>query len=469
MKTLLIVLVAIAAFWATDASTQKKVNFGGTNHWLYAYGTADGNNTGGTWYLPATNIRPPVAHYHLNPSLVASQINALRTSGQNAYVIFLYNSDIGSCEFSSCDDGVPDGTWGEVIDNSWSSMRPQHRANLKSVVGSALDAGFSRIYVRFGYNNSPESWQHWSEKRYSMAWNFIVDARNAAIEAVSSRGLSHMLGHPQYLLMFDLGAEFGGLSGGQLQPFIWRLWADYTYSFGVEDTVGFSFAWAPGRFAVQRDLLQSTGVMPIHWAFDIYDGADSALSSIYSEMGPLRNQPIHFFETYFNDPITASELQTALVQNEFLNVQAIGQWPVVRGTNSGHFTQSAVDALSTPWTFSNYSSALAVRKIHISGTNADILALRDTNCGATTTWPCTVHVKWGSPAPGKHYGIYLRTLLGTALVHCVTAAGQEDVTWISLYPYYVFDVYEVDGWCTHPNPNPGSVKLASAEATPFGY
>jgi hypothetical protein len=186
-------------------------------------------------------------------------------------------------------------------------------------------------------------------------------------------------------------------------------------------------------------------------------------------MGPLRNQPIHFFETYFNDPITASELQTALVQNEFLNVQAIGQWPVVRGTNSGHFTQSAVDALSTPWTFSNYSSALAVRKIHISGTNADILALRDTNCGATTTWPCTVHLKWGSPAPGKHYGIYLRTLLGTALVHCVTAAGQEDVTWISLYPYYVFDVYEVDGWCTHPNPNPGSVKLASAEATPFGY
>lgn len=464
----LVFLILIAGSSSVDA--QKRINFGGTNHWLYAYGTADGHNTGGSWYIPALNLRPTVAHYHLNSGLVNSQINALRASGQNAYVIFIWNKDIGVCEFSSCNDGVADGVWGEVIDHSWAAMRPQHRANLKAMVGQALDAGFSRIYIRFGYNGDAPQWPSWDENRYQKAWNFIVDARGAAIEAVVSRGLTSRLAHPQSLLMFDLGAEDGGLTGGQRQAFMKRLWQDYTYTFGVDDTVGFSFAWAPGRFTTQRNLLQTTGVLPKHWAFDIYDGIGSALSSIYSEMGSLRNQPVHILETFFNNASISSQVASALTSNDLLNVHLIAQWPLYAGFNHGHFSSGAVDSLITTGTFTNYAPRLATRKMHISATNANIFSVRDINCAATSSWPCSVRIQWGNPPSGRRYGIYINTPSGTSLVHCETSAGQSTVSWISLNPSYVFDVYEINaGSCSHPNPNSGAIKRASTEATPFGY
>lgn len=470
MRLVAKILLLCVALAASNVEAQKKINFGGTNHWLYSYGTADGNNTGGTWYVPALNLRPTVAHYHLNPGLVNSQINALRASGQNAYVIFIWNKDVGICEFGACNDGVADGVWGEVIDHSWGIMRPQHRANLKAIVGQALDAGFSRIYIRFGYNGDSPSWSFWDEGRYQKAWNFIVDARTAAIEAVASRGLTSKLAHPRNLLMFDLGAEDGGLTGGQRQAFMARLWSDYTFTFGVDDTLGFSFAWAPGRFTIQRNLLQTTGILPKHWGFDIYEGMGSALSSIYSEMGSLRNQPIHLLETYFNNASMSSQVSSALASNELLNIHLIAQWPLNAGFNHGHFSQQAVDSMVTTGTFTNYLPQLAARKMHISATNANVLGLRDVDCAATLSWPCSVRLHWGSPPSGRRYGIYINTPSGTSLVHCVTSAGQTNVSWISLNPSYVFDIYEINSSsCGHPSPNVGAILRASAEATPFGY
>lgn len=254
-----------------------------------------------------------------------------------------------------------------------------------------------------------------------------------------------------------------------MQPFVKRLWQDYTFSFGVDDTVGFSFAWAPGRFPIQRNLYLETGVMPRHWAFDIYEGVDAALASVYSEMGSFRNQPIHLMESYFNEPSVANGLTVALAQNEFLNIQSVGQWPVLRGFNHGHFSRAAVDALSTSSTFTNYLPIIAARKMFFSSTDANILGVRDVSCGTTTGWPCSIRLKWTSPPPGKVYGIYVRTTGGLGLVHCVTSASEADITWISLYPYYVFEVHEILGWCNHPNPNPGAQLVASVEATPFGY
>lgn len=80
-RQLVVVVTASILMFALPATAGKRVNFGGTNHWLYAYGTADGLNTNYSWYLPVLNLRPTVAHYHLAPSTVASQIQALRGSG----------------------------------------------------------------------------------------------------------------------------------------------------------------------------------------------------------------------------------------------------------------------------------------------------------------------------------------------------------------------------------------------------
>ena len=73
---------AVLLFVCADAIAAKRANFGGTNHFLYAYGTTDGTNPNNTWYTPANNLRTPVGQYHLAPKLVSSQIYSMKASGQ---------------------------------------------------------------------------------------------------------------------------------------------------------------------------------------------------------------------------------------------------------------------------------------------------------------------------------------------------------------------------------------------------
>ncbi len=458
---------ALLLFACADVSAAKRANFGGTIHFIHSYGTTDGTNPNNTWYVPAQNLRTPVAFFHLNPKRVLTQINSLKASGQNAYGIILHHSNIGDCEYNACNDGIYDGVWGEVIDNSQAGLRPQHRSNLGLVVGAALDAGFRRIYIRFAKNSSPESWTQWNETRYQQVWNFIVDARNVARAEVDRRGLSHLYASPNSILIFDLGGESGGLSGGQLEPFMVRLWQDYVYSFGNDDTVGYSMAWAPGRFTRMKNLLATTGVLPKMWGVDIYDNMTTGFGQMYNEMGPLRNQPIHLIETYFNRAQAAQEAQAALNQNEFLNVAFFGQWPTAPG--AAHFSRPIVDSLTTTTTFSNYlSTMLGVRKMHITSSNADFLGVKDIDCTTKVSFPCSVGLRWSAPPSGKKYGIYIRIPGGTSLVQCETAAGSSTIPWISLNPDYKFDIYEINATaCNHPSPNPGAILRATAEATPF--
>lgn len=468
MKSLtMLFAAAMLLATATDAHATKRTAYGGTNHFLYAYGTTDGTNPNDTWYVPAQNLRTPVGGYHLNSWLVDTQISAMAASGQNAYSIVIQNSNIGDCEFDACNDGVYDGVWGEVIDNTQYAMRAQHRANLKAIVGKALDSGMRRIYIRFGYNSSPESWPMWNEVRYQQVWNFIVDARNAAREEVAARGLTHLYPSPHNILIFDLGLEGGGLTGGQRPAFMTRLWQDYTYTFGNDDTLGYSIAWAPGRFNGLRNLLAATGTLPKMWGVDIYDNMTSYLGQMYAEMGSLRNQPVHLLETYFNRGQTATEIQSALNQYEFLHLGFLGQWPTSPG--SAHFSRSVVDSLTTTGTFSSYLPLMATRKMHITSQNADILGVRDVDCTTKASFPCSVNLRWGQPPSGRKYGIYIRLPGGGhSLVHCDVSARSSTVTWISTYPRYLFDVYEINAPnCSHPNPNPGAILRTTAEATPY--
>ena len=458
-------LVPFLLLATPPAQADKGVPFGGTDHFLYAYGSADGS--GANWYLPAQNLRTPIGGYHLDPTKVDAQIMGLAASGQHAYTLVLHNNELGPCETGACNDGVPDGVWGEVLDNSWGVMRPQHRSNFKAILGRALDSGIRRIYIRFGYNSSPDSWSRWDEVRYQKAWNFIVDVHRAAHEVVDSRGLSSLYGFPSSLLIFDLGLEDGGLDGGQRPAFMTRLWQDYTYTYGTDDTLGFSIAWAPGRFTALRKLLAATGQLPRMWGVDIYDNLDDGLGQLYAEMGSLRNQPVHLLETYFNRGQTAIEAKNALNRNEFLHLALLGQWPTTPG--GGHFSRTVVDALTSSTTFSNYTSLLATRRMHFTSGDADALGVRDIDCTTKPVFPCNVRLRWRAAPGGRRYGIYIRQPTGGhALVHCETSAGISTIPWISTNSPYRFDLYEItSASCAAPEPNPGAILRTTAEATPF--
>ncbi|MBK8256631.1 MAG: hypothetical protein IPK82_28665 [Polyangiaceae bacterium] len=424
------------------------INFGGTNHWVYDHGTADPKNTNNSWYLPALNLRSTVATMEHDMAVVYNQMVALRNSGQTAYVIPIWHKNL-AFDLKAPIDGLADGVWGNVVDHSTGAMHPQHRANLEQLVTWAVQLGFERIVVRFFYNGDPNLWTAWDKAAYHNARGFIFDAREAAWHAFNMAwGKRAYPSHP--VMLFDLGGEQAGINQGQMGAFIQTLWSEYTSNFGTSDTLGFSFAWAPGRFTTQLGWLSNTGVLPERWAFDIYDGMGAALGQIHTEMGPLRNQPIDIMETYFNDPGTSAQIETALDSMPLLNVDSLMQWPVAAGES--HFTPAAVAAQNTNTTFSNYFQLVTSSRLYVTSDNADVMGFSNLTCG-TGIVPCNVDLHWEAPPPGHSVGIYVQSQAGHGLVACPGEAGSELLDWVHPYYDYEFKAYHFTNGC----PDPASV------------
>lgn len=476
MKYILFLFLILSGLSSTSFAA-KYVNDGGTNHFLYSYGTATlGGDFGtGVWYWnPGRNIRTPVAYYHLDKTIVDNQIVALKASGQTTYVVVIPDTNLFSCQSSACNNGYSDGVWGELIDNAYNgnfSMRPQHRANLKSIVGKALDVGFRRIIIRFGRHNAPETWTSWDETKYQQTWNFLVDARNAAREEVFIRNKGHLLPYPTNILLFDLSIEDGGMpAAGQRDPLMVRLWQDYSSSFGNDDTVGFSMAWESGRFTKMIQLLSGAGVpLPKMWAASVYTNPSVDLTNIYNEMGSLKNQPFFIMEAWFNHANTKNAVAQALNNNTLQNIVSVTQWPNESpGAKDRHYTTYAIDSLGSTTNFSNYSSLLAVRRMNITSTNANYLGIQDSTCGQGTAYPCSVNIFYGPAGSGRH-AIYVKNGSNYTLMWCVTGSGQGNVPWITGNQRYIFESYDVPSSSTTcpSTPNATLTLRAIAESSPF--
>lgn len=438
-----------------EVPVERFVNFGGTNHWVYDNGTATAGNTNDNWYLPALNLRSTVATMEHDLALVHQQMQALRASGQTAYVIPIWNKNL-AFDRKAPIDGLADGVWGNVIDHSASVMLAQHRTNLQQLVTWAVELGFERIVVRFFYNGDQDTWVKWDSAAYEVARSFIFDAREASEEAFQlAWGKRKAPSYP--VLLFDLGAEQGGIDQGMMALFMQHLWIDYTSSYGVDDTVGFSFAWAPGRFTTQLGWLSATGVLPKRWAFDIYGDMQGTLGQIQDEMGPLRNQPIDVMETYFNDPGTAGELDAALDAMPLLNIDSLMQWAVASGET--HFTPSAVVAQSTPTTFTSYASFLPSRRLYMTSDDADVMGFSNTTCG-TGVLPCNVDLYWGTPPTGQLVGIYVHSAAGTGRIKCEPVAGLQPLDWVQPAYEYDFEAYHFSGGCPLPSALAGYTPVA---------
>lgn len=483
MKLLISFLLLSSFFISFSSSAAKYVNDGGTNHFLHSYGTANlGRDINGSWYWnPGRNIRTPVAYYHLDKNLVDSQISALKASGQTTYTVVIPDTNLYSCQSSACNNGFQDGVWGELIDNAYNgnfSMRPQHRVNIKSIIGKALDAGFKRVIVRFGRHNAPGDWVGWDETKYQQTWNFLVDARNAAREEVFIRNKSHLLSYPNNILLFDLSIEDGGSPDvGQKYPFMIRLWQDYSSAFGNDDTVGFSMAWESGRFTKMLQMLNSTGVpLPKMWAASIYTDPGTDLTNLYNEMGSLKNQPFFVLETWFNHSNTSAAIQQALNNNTLQNIASVIQWPneyitYPPGTSVSqmrHYTAYAIDSLTSNTTFSSYTPLLAARRMNITSSNADYLGVQDSTCGQGSAYPCSVNLFYG-PSGSSLHAIYIKNGSAYTLMWCVTGSGQEVVPWITGSQRYIFESYDVPAQTTTcpSSPNTSLTLRAIAEATPY--
>lgn len=453
-------LALLAASFSSFAG--RTINGGGNNYAIYDNGSIN-FSPGSNWYIPAQNLRPVVGLYNLDPSLVASQISAMKASGQTEIVIPIWNTELASCEYSACNDGVPDGVWGEVVDNGWYRLRPQHESNLSAIIGHIKSNGFKRVIIRFMQYSSGMS--TWDETKYQQAWNFLYNTRNLVDGLVAASNVE---------VLYDLGGELGGITSGQHRAFAKRLWGDYTYTFGVTKTMGYSFAWAPGRFNAMKAVYDEVGRgYPPIWGFDVYPSGGnikSQLQQISNEMGSLNGQPILILETWHNDAATASSIQSALNDTATfpnLNIDGLFHWDLNRARSEAgldqHFTVDAVDGQISPTQFSNYRSLIGVRRVQITNSHSGLLVLRDKTCGASASTSCAIDELWGAAPSGSQYVITtFQPGIGTQLHACVTSKGSQQIPWIVQNENYTFKLYR-RSTCSLPLAN--EVPLATSTIT----
>ena len=128
-----------------------------------------------------------------------------------------------------------------------------------------------------------------------------------------------------------MGLELGGLETGRCDEYSSRLWKQYTDKFGVEDTIGFSFAVEPGRITRMLNIYEKSGKYPVAYPLDIYYHADKVLAYAAQEFHKkgIALPAIIIQETFYNDAQTLTEIQTASNQYN-LNILYIMQWQVER-------------------------------------------------------------------------------------------------------------------------------------------
>jgi hypothetical protein len=338
-------------------------------------------------------------------------------------------------------------------------LRPQHSANLQAMLNKVKQVGFERVVIRFAHY-WPSDTLTWNETLYQKSWNFLYSTKNQ---------VENNLASSQTEALYDLGVELAGRTDGQVAQFINRLWGDYNTVWGNTKTVGFSFAWAPGRFSQAKQTYQSAGQpLPNIWAFDIYSissGQPSVrdqLQAVSNEMGSLNGQPIIIMETWHNDADVASSINAALngsTKIPNLNLEAVLQWPVKReDVVSGaviHFSQSAVDSQSTTSQLSNYLAMKAAHKLKLQNSNSYKMVVRDVNCAQTMNYLAGCNVEhFTDSAPT---GSYHQVMVNGSLLACV---GQQSLTqqipWIIAGQIYNFAVYQVSA-CNSTTPSSGVV------------
>lgn len=455
-----------------DCAAAKPVNYGGSNHFLYAAGSANGFGTENSWYLPALNIRPVLGTWHLDPELAIAQMRAARKSGQTAYVLPIWSAALAECESDKCNDGVKDGVWGHVVNYQEDGLNQQHQENLIEIISKASELGFKRMVIRFFHNDAIHKANEWDESLYQRIWGYI---RNTHLLAQNQQ--SKMTSKME--ILYDLAGEFGGLEMGQGRQFNTRLWQDYVALFSSDDTLGFSFAYAPGRFGRQRQWYGST--LPKWWAFDIYPGSiemvksrptvaeasqkmAASLTSIHQEMAELRNQPLIIMETFFNDEGVKNGIQTAIKEHRLINIDQVSQWPTTYG--SGHFSRDIVAVLAKPESlFNHYRSLIGRRVLSYSSNNADVLAISDDNCSDSLSSPCRVTLVLGVPPEGKQYIAFATAFDGVPKM--IACRGDHDISldWIADLKPLQFNVYLVEQCLLKPPEEP---PLATATLKLYG-
>lgn len=318
----------IAVLLSGRASGQQLVALepGGSNYPMYSVGDYLQNPTLDRWYAPG-NLRPVIGTYAQDPSTVALQLQTMWNQGQRKIALVLWYAD-----FSPDATLINTPVYGHVVNSKNGALLPDHQSNLIQLLQVIRQTGFNELVFRFATQGAsdPRVWAAWDEAAYTKNRNFITSTKSIIDSTLAT-------GAPR--VVYDLDVELGGISDGQAGPYARRLWHDFVLSNGTGATLGFSFAFAPGRFTAAIANFDVEGIRPQEYAFDIYGNESQAFATIKSEMGDAGElaKPIVVLESYHNDAVAGDAVAQAR-DTLGLNVRTLFQWPLDRGATQPHFS-----------------------------------------------------------------------------------------------------------------------------------
>lgn len=211
---------------------------------------------------------------------------------------------------------------------------PEDAAQIAALLASIKGIGFEEVYVNInggGANNNVRNWTEWSDAVYRENCSVISHAR----EITKASGLPYLL---------DLGGEYTPVLNGQeiRVQYCRRLWADYSTTFGTDDTVGFSIiaGISNDRYGHLRDIYGDNP--PKAFDLHIYARRDETNGN-YTESSYQRfmyahkriadvgygNIPWIIGECFYNDGLEADQLAQAIKETQ-QRILFLLQFPHVR-------------------------------------------------------------------------------------------------------------------------------------------
>jgi hypothetical protein len=306
---------------------------GGSNYVMYSVGAYMTDPRNEIW---VRDVRPVIGTYNLDPATVKQQLLTMFANGQRRLALVLWFTDLSPFAAISMDE-----RYGHAVNSRLGRLLPTHEANLRSVLRLIREDGYLEVVFRFATQDgsAPWEWTQWDENAYLKNLSFIATTRAIVEEELGSSPVG---------VTYDLDAELGGRPEGQSRAYLMRLWRDYTSRFGTARSIAFSVVGSPGRFGqLIRDLDQA-GARPAEYAVDVYGDEASRLASVGQELRAANEdgKPLIVLEVYYNDAITAGEIEQA--RRAVPQIRTLFQWQLERGVAINHFS------VHYPERFENY-------------------------------------------------------------------------------------------------------------------
>lgn len=314
-----------------SSATNRKYEIGGSNYPVF-----DVQNylNGGAW--DAQNIKLSVGDYHLNPTTIKNQLQKMYNKGQRKIALPIW--------FSVYSNNITGTRTKHLVKINGGNMSAQHQQNLRDLINDIKAQGYNEVSVRFMHQwlSSPKSWINgWEETTYQQNWNFIVK---------TVRLVNAELANTNIRITYDLGGEMGGITRGESEAYVRRLWRDYCTVFGNVNTTGFSLAYNKTRLGDYITNLKAANIpLPNEYALDIYSHDFSVELKDISDVLTAHNEQhksVVIQETHYNDSDTFEDIIREGIRNN-LFIRTIYQWPIDKGM-TGHFSMNFCEKYRVP-------------------------------------------------------------------------------------------------------------------------